>query len=429
MPVNTINTGWDLSQWRQPSAQPPQQQTMFGSTLNGAGQNSNNYTPSASSPTWATNAGQMGQAAGASPRYGQGSSQGQSMFGNPNQGYMTPDVYTTQPVSDDYFTRAAMQRDASTRAGARPPMQMPGSVQDQWYTSGPAPYPSWDPNVPTAGTLDPGSPANPGNQAGHPADQSTWDWYKANSQQLSNYIPYAQFMQNAYQYGMDFNEAQRRYNQEFGWQQQQDQFNMGLAGRQQTMAEWQASESARQWQDQFGYTQQRDTQEFQLANDQLAVERAYRQGLISNEQRNLALQELKQRDDNTLGNRQADIEAAYRQGLITNEQRNLALQETKQRQDYELQGQSNNIEAAYRQGLITNEQRNLALQELAQQQNNAIQQGQLQFSRDELAALQQWRNTEAGLRQQELANNLTAARYSAFGRAQAPGQGRFQRNW
>ena len=98
-------------------------------------------------------------------------------------------------------------------------------------------------------------------------------------------------------------------------------------------------------------------------------------------------------------------------------------------QEFQLANDQLAVERAYRQGLITNEQRNLALQELAQRQNNELGQGQLQLSRDELAALQQWRNTDAGLRQQELDNNLMAARYAAFGRSQAPSFGRFYRNW
>ena len=98
-------------------------------------------------------------------------------------------------------------------------------------------------------------------------------------------------------------------------------------------------------------------------------------------------------------------------------------------QEFQLANDQLAVERAYRQGLITNEQRNLALQELTQRQNNELGQGQLQLSRDELAALQQWRQTDAGLRQQELDNNLMAARYAAFGRSQAPSFGKFYRNW
>lgn len=263
---------------------------------------------------------------------------------NPNLG-RTPIVPPSVPYSPPSSNPSGLPP-----VGTNPP-PAPGTPQ---YA--PLPWDPWNPTTPAPWTLPPGATA-PGTPSTQPQTGEEWKWYKDNTQALANYVPYAQFMQNAMQYGMDFNEAQRRWNAEFGWTQQQDQFNMGLAGRQQQAAEWQAQEAARQWAAQFGYTQERDARELQLANDQLAVERAYRTGLISNEQRNLALQEL------------------------------------------------------------------------AQRQNNELGQGQLQLSRDELAALQQWRNTEAGLRQTEMDNNMMAARYAAFGRSQAPAMGRFQRNW
>lgn len=248
------------------------------------------------------------------------------------------DVYTTQPV---YPTSSDRQ---PPPVNSQKPGDQPITIQPVWptptYPTQPGAQPGtqpgqWNPNVP-AWQYDPGNPMNmPNVGAQNPYgydNTAAWWANRDNANAMASWLPYGQYEQNRWQYTNDFNEAQRRYDAEMAWRAQTDQYNMGLAGRQQQMAEWQTNEAARQWNEQFGYTQQRDTREFQLANDQLAVERAYRQGLI------------------------------------------------------------------------TNEQRNLALQELTQQQNNAM-------------------------RQKEIDANLMAARYSAFGRAQAPGTGKFQRNW
>jgi hypothetical protein len=87
---------------------------------------------------------------------------------------------------------------------------------------------------------------------------------------VSTMVPYLQTLQNAYQYGTDLTEAQRRWNAEQGWTQQMDAYNASLTGRQQNMAEWQAQEAARQYAQTMGYQQQRDTNEMDLAKWQTA---------------------------------------------------------------------------------------------------------------------------------------------------------------
>jgi hypothetical protein len=111
-------------------------------------------------------------------------------------------------------------------------------------------------------------------------------------------LPYQQFLQNNQQYTTDFNEAQRRWDSQNGWQQQMDQYNMGLTGRQQTFAEWQAGEAANQWGAQFGWQQQNDLFSQGLAQQQQAIDQAYNEGRLSNEQRQIALGELTQQQQN-----------------------------------------------------------------------------------------------------------------------------------
>lgn len=71
------------------------------------------------------------------------------------------------------------------------------------------------------------------------------------------------------------------------------------------------------------------------------------------------------------------------------------------------------IDQAYKNNLITNDQRRIAIESLQQQATASYQQGLLSNDRARME------------------NDLTAARYAAFGRAQAPGGGRtsWYRNW
>ena len=87
-------------------------------------------------------------------------------------------------------------------------------------------------------------------------------------QWLSAMTPYLQTLQNAYQYAQDYNEAQRRYDITQQWTQQNDLYNQGITGRQQNLAEWQATENARQAATVQAYQQQRDAAEMALTNKQ-----------------------------------------------------------------------------------------------------------------------------------------------------------------
>lgn len=141
----------------------------------------------------------------------------------------------------------------------------PGTPENTVFT------PTPDYTVPTPGGT-PGQPIDPRYNPQHPTTQAEWNFYGGDRMQenLAAWIPYAQFMQNSYQYGNDFNEAMRRWDTENSWRQRSDQFNMGLAGRQQEMAEWQARTAADQWGQQFGWTQQTDTWNRDLSQRQLS---------------------------------------------------------------------------------------------------------------------------------------------------------------
>jgi hypothetical protein len=260
----------------------------------------------------------------------------------------------------------------------------PTDFQGQPYK----PPTSWNPNVPAAQTGgNMGAPAQTSNPWNAPTgintDPSKWTTTNANqwAQYMSTMLPYQQYVQNTYQYGNDFNEAQRRWNQQQNWTQQTDQYNMGLTGRQQQMAEWQAQEAARQWQNQFDY---------QRGNDAFSQDLANRQ---------------------------------------------FGLSQQTQDQSYQIAAQQNAINQAYNQGRLTNDQRQLALAELTQQQQNAYQYANLAatqgWNREELAATQQYRAQQDQLARAQMAQQaqlqaqqLEAARQNAIlqatGRNQAP---------
>lgn len=218
----------------------------------------------------------------------------------------------------------------------------------------------WLPNVPTPPSTAPGTPKayTAWTPTGIPTDASGWNTQTKRdqySQYLSAQLPLQQYNQNAQQYANDFNEAQRRWNQQMGWTQTTDQYNMNLSGRQQTMAEWQAQEAARQWQNQFDYQQGND---------------------------------------------------AFSQNLATTQQQ---LAQQTQDQSYQLQSQANAINQAYNNGRLTNDQRQLALAELTQQQNYAFQQQNLNanmgWNQTELAATQQYRAQQDALARAQMAQD------------------------
>lgn len=90
---------------------------------------------------------------------------------------------------------------------------------------------------------------------------------------IMNYMsmmqPYIQMQQNANQWGAEFNEQNRRFDNQFGWQQQQDAFNMGLSGYDRWLAGDQARVAAEQWATQHDWQRQMDTAGMGLAYDQL----------------------------------------------------------------------------------------------------------------------------------------------------------------
>lgn len=148
--------------------------------------------------------------------------------------------------------------------------------------------PQWNPQQPQYQPLTPTSPyAAPTN--GNPANPFTLDqflntgkqnglWdvnqYKSNDSAIANYIssvlPVATMQQNQAQYNSDFNEAQRRYNQDYNAGRSDTAYQQQLSTRAQLSAEEQARIAAGQWNQDFAQRKQTDQWGNEIARGDLA---------------------------------------------------------------------------------------------------------------------------------------------------------------
>lgn len=313
-------------------------------------------------------------------------------------------TYTTQPVSPT---------SGNSPGGS-------GSTGTNWWDN-------WNPgpSAPSATTGQQtayqiaGSQATGGGTQGFTWEVPQWmrgltseQWASPTIQQaVANYmagsLPFSQLQQNSYQYTNDFNEAQRRWDQQFAWTQQGDQFNQNLSNQQQQMAQWVAQQQQNNWQQQFGLDSQvaRDTLynnartaewNYNLGVGGLEVDRArnvidqaYKQGLITNEQYANESQRL------------------YQTGQLANQRADLASQDWYNRAQIALGGRAED-----RQLGVANRQ--LALADLTQAQLEAYRRAQLA--------------QEGALAREGYQNQQAIARMNAFGRTQAP-RARWVRSW
>jgi hypothetical protein len=105
-----------------------------------------------------------------------------------------------------------------------------------------------------------------------------WAYWNQPDQQLKAlqtwsqvYLPYVQAQQNAYQWGNEFDEAQRRYDIETPWRMGLESYNAQLATRQQQMNELLAQDASGQWRQEFQRQSSNDAFAQDLANRELAL--------------------------------------------------------------------------------------------------------------------------------------------------------------
>ena len=307
---------------------------------------------------------------------------------------------------------------------------------------------------------------------------------------IMNYMsmmqPWAQMQQNANQWGAEFDEQNRRFDNQFGWQQYQDQYNMGLSGRQQGLAEEQARLAAAQWAAQFGYQQQVDQfgqglatrqqnlselqnqQQYGLSQDQLRLQELQNQQQYGLSQRGMSLQEQQRRDQMQQFQQQYGLQQWQAQQEMGLAGRGMSLQELQNSQQYGLSQQDMALRQLQNQQAAQQFQQNFGLQQrgMSLQEAEAARQGQqfqqtfglnsrqqgldeayrqAQLSQNaslqgrgmditqqqnlaQQAYQQQQLQQQAALQREQMAQNEKLATMQAFGRAQAP-QARMVRNF
>ncbi len=273
-------------------------------------------------------------------------------------------------------------------------------------------------------------------------------------------LPIAQFNQNNYQWGAEFDQANQRYWDQTGWQRQGDQFNMNLAAQQQAQAEWQAQQAANQWGQEFGrqtgldqfnqnfsqqqfglqewqtqeqlrQQQQAQTQINQLSQDQLAQLRNYQTGQLGIGNRELDIRSQNDQNQFTLGQGQLDQLRAYQTGQLGLGQGQLDLANRTQTDQSAYQmgqlgvaQQQNRIDEMYKNGQLSLGQAQQALAELTQQQNYGLQQGQFGLQQQTQNSLEAYRNAqlaqEASLSREQMAAQQQIATMNQFGRNRSP---------
>jgi hypothetical protein len=152
------------------------------------------------------------------------------------------------------------------------------------------------------------------------------------------------------------------------------------------------NEAQRRWNEQFGWTQNTDRFNMDLSGRQQQMAEWQAQEAARQWGEQFGWQQQNDRFSQDLANRQLAVEQAYNEGRISNEQRQIALNELTQQQD-----------DAWR------------YHQLGQQ---------LGFSREELAATQQWRQQQDALARWQMEQQIAADRQNAIlqatGRNQAP---------
>lgn len=268
------------------------------------------------------------------------------------------------------------------------PYAMPAGVQTPQYSTQPA--------RPAGATATPATYSTPFTGYGFGTGESWKAMDPAAVQNFGAFLPWEQLRQNSYQYGMDFNENQRRWDEQFGHTRANDQFNQSLAAQQQAMAQWVAQQQQNNWGQQFGLDSELGRGYLDIGRQNAASEDWYRRGQIG------------------VAQTQNQIDEMYKRGQLSNEQYANESTRMYQQQQVGIAQAANSIDQMWKTGQLDNQQRELALAQLTQAQNEAFRRAQL--------------SQELTLSREQMANQQRIANMQAFGRVQAP-NARFVRTW
>lgn len=308
-------------------------------------------------------------------------------------------------------------------------------------------------NNPGVGTGNGGIPITPGQPGyigqyptpGFMGDPNSIDWWKNPQNQAAmqaytnGVLPIQQLQQNTAQYASDFNEAQRRFDLEYGAGQARDQFQFGLSNRQFDLSQQQVNTAEDQWNRQFDWTQQGDRFNQGLATQDMGLrtnQQTFDQGL---QNRQFGLAQQGQTFDQGLQNRQFGLQQqgqTFDQGL---QNRQFGLQQQGQTFDQGLQ----NRQFGLQQQQFGLQQNNQAFNQGLQNKQFSLDTQQQQFAQglqNRQFGLQQQNQTwnqgfqgqslaqQAALARESNTNQANIAKMQAFGRFTAPNT-KWQRNW
>jgi hypothetical protein len=441
--------------------------------------------PGATMPTTASQQTQPGQQAyGATWQSGPGATMPQMPQGGSGQTSPNPDPYGSPWV--DYINADGSPHinyqygQNSGGGGSRGPTGPNPGSDTYWQNPNAILNNNRDPRIPVGGYPAqnghgpmPMPAMSTGQQGAQPQGSNglpfTWEQYNAArndnpriAQEWAQMaLPYQQLGQGAYQFDREFTEAQRRYDQQFGQSQSQQNWDQSMGVRQQTQAELAFQASLDQWNRQFGHQQYNDR-----FNQDMAGQQFTREGLQwdrqfghqqLNDNRQFALQQTDMnnqygldRDRFGLAQTQAnwgqqnaqqslyyqgqdqslrELDSTRNYGLAQNAQamqaqdmgqtygislRNMSMLEENQRNQY---GLSQNAQAmqreqmAHQMGIDT---AGMTLAQITQATNAAFQQQQL--------------GQQATLTREQLASQERQAVMAATGRQQAPNT-KWVRSW
>lgn len=268
--------------------------------------------------------------------------------------------------------------------------------------------------------------------AGNGLANQSLDWYGAqgNQQTAASYVNTMQNLYNIYNQDREFQTNQTRWLAEAQQSQWRDQQQANLENSRLGLDAWTAQTADRQWRQQFDLESQSRDRQFNLDQQAQNWTEQYQQGQL----------DLGGRDADTAqyvaeGNRQyqqGQLDVANR-GADTNQyeaetgrmlgQEQNRITDWYNRQRVGIEQQAAKVDEMYKSGLINNQQRELALKELTQQQDNTFRQAQMaqeesQFGRT-LASTEQYRQLQAQIEREQMANAYRTAVMNAVGRNQA----------
>jgi hypothetical protein len=201
-------------------------------------------------------------------------------------------------------------------------------------------------------------------------------------------LPYQQFMQNSMQYGMDFVEAQRRWDMQYGQTAANDAWNQQFAGRQQTAAEQAQQFAQGNWLAQFAHTSQMDNQQYGLQQQAQALQAELGRAGVDQAQQKIIMDDWMNRQNVQLQQTQLGQQdwmnrqnVQLQQSQMSQEQgqwsKEHALNTIQNQQQYGLQQQAQALQAELGRAGVDQAQQKIIMDDWMNKQNVKLQQQQL----------------------------------------------------